>query len=259
MGLRKAILFGCTHHPLHDPEAIAWVLDLIRAEKPDDIGYLGDGIEGNAASKWEDATEEANPLEAEFNSHNAFLTELRKAAPKAKRYFCAGNHDTNLLKPGRIDKRIRSLCDWANPKNQPEWEKGHWTLQREYNKSRARGCLWLSPQVCLSHSWATTDAKADVEAMYFLANSPFGLYVGAHTHRPQDKRQVVFRTLPMSRWHMNTGCLRDMNPGYMERNAKWNWGQAAVVVEYSPLKSPRMCREWDAELRTFRMYDDIAA
>jgi hypothetical protein len=254
---RKAVLFGCTHHPLQDPAAIGWVLDLIAAEKPDDIGYLGDGIEGNAASRWDDAVEMDIALEREFDTHNAFLAEIRKAAPKARRYYCAGNHDGNLLKGGRIDKRLRSLCDWSNPKNQPEWREGEWTLKKTHRLSRKDGCLWLGPQVCLAHGWATAAPKIDREAMYFLANAPFGLYATAHTHQPRERQQVRFGSLPMNRWHLNVGCLRDMDPEYMERCEKWNWGQAAAVVEYVPLKSPRMCREWDADLRVFRMYDDL--
>jgi hypothetical protein len=253
----KFLAFGCLHAPLHDPEAVAWCLERIAKERPDEIAFLGDGLEANAASRWPDAIELNLALEQEFDALNAFLADVRKAAPRARRVYRAGNHDLNLLGKGRIDPRVRSLCDWKSHKNIPEW--AHWEVGADYNLSRHRGCSWLGPQICLAHGFGTTDAKVNREAMYFLANAPFGLYLTAHTHRPEDKRQVRMGSLPMSRWTMNVGTLRNMEPDYMERCEKWNWGQAIVVGERMPLKSPRMTREWDAHLEVFRMYDDLAA
>jgi hypothetical protein len=238
---------------VHDRDAIAWVLDRVEREKPDVVALLGDGIEGNAASQWADAKEMNIPLKREFDSLNGFIKRLRERAPKAKRLYTAGNHCTNLMREARIDQRLRSLCDWADLKNVPEWE--HWSLLKTYNYCRGRGSLWLGPQICFSHGYETTAPKINREAMYFTKNSPFSLYIHAHTHRPHEPRMVMLGDLPMDRWYANVGTLRDMNPAYMERKPKWNWGQAMIVGEVMPLKSPRMSREWDARLEVYRMYD----
>jgi predicted phosphodiesterase len=254
---QKFVAFGCSHHPLHDPSATAWVVETVAKERPDVVAFLGDGLEANAASQWDDAKELAIALGDEYESLNAFLADLRKAAPKARRIYRAGNHEDNIVRAGRLDPRIRGLCDWRNPRNLPELSG--WNASASYNYSRRHGCTWLGPQICLAHGFETTNANCEVEAMYFLRNSPYSLYACAHTHRPTPVTPIVWKSLPMDRWHANVGCLRNLEPGYMERKRKWAWGHAMLVGEYKPLKSPRMCREWDAEVRVLRMYDGEAA
>ncbi len=253
---QKIVAFGCTHHPLHDPAAIDFLLDTVVKEKPDVIVHLGDGIEANAASQWDDAKELAIDLGAEYDASNAFLADLRKAAPRARRKYLSGNHESNVTRAGRLDKRIRTICNWSNPRNQPELE--NWEVGKDYNYSHRLGSFWLGP-ICFSHGYETTTTQQEVEAIYFTRNWPYSLYVSAHTHRPARVDEIMFRnTLPMSRWRCNVGCLRDMNPSYMERNRKWAWGQGVFVGEAKPLKSPRLSKEWDGEIRVFKMYDEAA-
>lgn len=251
---KTALFFGCPHMPLHDKAATDWCAERIGKIQPDYVCGLGDWVEANASSRWPDAEELNIALESEFDTLNEWLVRIRKAAPKAKRYARAGNHDANILGKGRIDQRVRSLCNWASKKNVPEWE--HWTVDPRYLFSREQGCTWLGPQLCWSHGYETTPARVQREAMYFTKNAPYAIYIAAHTHRPHDATEVKFGDLPMSRWHLNVGCLRDMEPDYMARKPKWNWGHAISVVEFKPLKSPRMCREWDARLEVLRFYDD---
>lgn len=252
----KFVAFGCPHFPLQDDVAIAWLIDTIVREKPSVIAHLGDGIEANAASQWDDAKELALALADEYEAHDAFLAQIRKAAPRARLIVRAGNHESNITRAGRLDPRIRSLCDWRSPKNQPELK--HWSVGGEYKYCRTSGASWITPQVCVSHGYETSKSGLDVEAFYFLKNNPFSLYVSAHTHRPRPVAEIIWKgDLPMDRWTANVGTLRDMDSAtFMDRNRRWGWGQACVVGEAMPLKSPRMSKEWSAETRVFRMYDD---
>lgn len=258
---RKAVIFGCTHVPHHCEDYKSWLLSLIDAERPDDIVHLGDLFEGDAASRWKHAEEEGDhPLEDEFASANQYLGDIRKHARGARLRFVRGNHDVNLTGRGRIPADVRSLCDPFRKGNVPELE--HWLAPTEYICCRKRGSLALSPQIVLSHGFATSPREIEREAVYMTANRPNALYVTAHTHRPQPVTQITLgagtKALPLSAWSANVGTGRDIvNTDYMDRQARWNWGQAAMVCEYSPLKSPRVTsREWGAEVRVFRMYDD---
>lgn len=248
----KFIAFGCTHAPLQDEAACERMLEIIAREQPGLVVHLGDGIESNAASQWDDAKEQDIPLEKEFDALNALLARVRKAAPRADRRYIAGNHESNVTRMGRIDKRLRSLIDWRNTKSIPELS--HWTVTPHYHYSRHRGSYWFGP-ICFSHGYETTDSQAEVEAMYFLKNWPHSLYVCAHTHRPQPVRQIVWRGLAMDRWMCNAGCLRDLDPLYMERKRKWAWGHGVVVGEAMPLKSPRQAKEWEARVEVIGMFD----
>jgi hypothetical protein len=254
----KAIIFGCTHMPFHDGAAIDWLLSRIAKERPDHVAFIGDALEGNAASRWPDAIELNVSLEAEFTALNTFLADVRKASPKSERRFLAGNHDNNLLGKGRIDQRVRSLCDWKSEKNVPEWKAGQWKITPDYAFCRSRGAGWLGQQICVSHGYETTATRMDREALYYTATSPNSLYISAHTHRVEHPKQVAWGDLPMGRWRANVGCLRDLKPGYMERKATWNWSHGLVFVEFTPLKSPRMHREWEARTEIFKMYDEWA-
>jgi predicted phosphodiesterase len=253
----KLAAFSCTHFPLNDPAATDWVIERVAKEKPDVIAHLGDGIEANAASQWGDAKELAIDLDAEYAAQNEFLAALRKAAPKARRIFRPGNHELNVMAAGRIDPRIRKICDWASPKNIPEWE--HWQVERTYNYCRDLGCTQLGP-IFLSHGFETTPGQLATQAMYFLKNWPFALLLTGHTHRPQRIAEVKWQNnLPLNRFYGDVGCLRDLRPTYMDRKRKWGWGHAMFLGEFVELKSPRMAKEWGGEVEILRLYDDRAA
>ncbi len=232
-------------------------MDRVAKFKPDDLVHLGDGIEANAASQWDDAKELAIGLDAEYAAHDSFLAELRKAAPNARRIYRAGNHEANVVRAGRLDPRIRKTCDWKSLKNQPELK--HWEVAGAYDYSRHLGCTQLGP-IFLAHGFETTPTALPKQAMYFTKNWPFGLLLTAHTHRPARVVEVKFANdLPLNRYFADVGCLRDLNPTYMERKRKWSWGHGFFEGEYVPLKSPRMCKEWDGDVKVLRLYDDRAA
>jgi predicted phosphodiesterase len=252
----RLIAFGCPHFPLNDPCATEALIEEVVRVKPDVLAHLGDGIEANAASQWDDAKELAIELDAEYEAHNAFLERLRKAAPKARRIYRPGNHEANVVRAGRLDKRIRRTCDWRNAKNQSELE--HWEVAPEYNYSRQHGATQLG-QIWLSHGFETTATQLARQALYFTRNCPFGLLLTAHTHRPAKVREVCYGDLPLNRYYGDVGCLRDLEPEYMKRNRKWGWGHAWFVGDFMELHSPRMSKEWDGEVKIVRMYDERVA
>jgi predicted phosphodiesterase len=256
MRSEKFIAFSCPHAPLHDPDAVAWAVDRIAKYKPDHVVCLGDGIEANSASQWPDARELAIDLKEEYDALDNILADIRKAAPNARRRYLAGNHETNVMRAGRLDPRIRSICDWRSLKNVPELE--HWQVHGEYNYSRHRGCVWLG-QVAFSHGYECSESQIRTEALYFLKNQPYSLYCHGHTHRPTPVTEIKINSLGMDRFYVNPGCLRNLEPDYMTRKRKWAWGNGLIQGEAVPVKSPRQCREWSAELLTLRMYDGAAA
>jgi predicted phosphodiesterase len=253
---QKAIIFGCLHAPFHDESAVEWLLGRINKVQPDYVAFIGDALEANAASRWPDAVELNLSLETEFKALNTFLENVRKACPKSKRIFMAGNHDNNLLGTGRIDPRVRSLCDWKRKENVPSWES--WKIHPHYEYCRRRGSLQLGQQIILSHGYETSATRMDRECLYMSAGQPSSLYVTAHTHRSEHPKMVTWGDLPMNRWRANVGCLRDLKPQYMARKSTWNWSHALVNVEFMPLKSPRQHKEWSANTEVFKTYDEWA-
>jgi predicted phosphodiesterase len=245
------LAFSCTHCPLQDDEAVAWVLGHIAKRKPDVVIHLGDGHEGDAASRWND--EALHDLMAEYEAHNRLLASIRKAAPNNSRLvFLQGNHDANILARDRLDPRVRELLDWR--RHEPELE--HWDTKAEYEYDRKRGCFRIG-QVCFAHGYDVSDAGIRREALYFARE--FGLYVHGHTHRPTPEgppgQLCATTNTPLNWWRANPGCLRELKPDYVKRKNTQLWGQGIVVGSATPLKSPRARKCWEAETIIFRDYD----
>ncbi len=247
------IAFGCVHAPLHDPEAIDWLIGQIKEEKPDYIIHLGDGFEADSASRW--PSEYNFTLADEFIEHDKILLRIRKASPKSKKVFIEGNHDNNLIALNRIDKKLRGLCDYRIHQLNKELV-AHWEMPTIYNNCRRRG-VWRLGEVAFAHGYACGVKGGENEACR-MANE-YGLYVRAHTHRPTNGVVRAMKTgkIPLRYWYANAGTLRGLDPDYMKRNSKELWGQACVVGQCQPIKSPRREKTWEAEVRIFRMFDEV--
>ncbi len=244
--------FSCPHCPLQDKKAVDWMLGRIEKEQPDVVVHLGDGHEADSASRW--PSEYDWSLEDEFNEHNKFLVSVRKVTPKSRHVFLPGNHDANLQEIGRIDKRIRSQCNYRDAKNEPELAE-HWEHPCEYVYDRRRGVFRIGP-VAFAHGYECGGNGDEFQAI--LLGVPYGLFIAGHTHRPTPTLMRARRTVavPLPYWYLNAGCLRDLKPTYMKRKRSHLWGQGLVLGEAMETKSPRMSRAWDARVEIFRMGDD---
>ena len=244
------LAFSCPHCPLQDDEAVEWLLEQIKEHRPDTIVHLGDGHEADAASKFQN--EYDFTLRDEYEAHNNFLSQVRKASPSSRRVFLPGNHDNNLLKWARLDKDIRDLCDYH------EWEPElkHWEEPCQYING-PRGVFRIG-QVSFFHGY---QAGASADAMQSVRlGLPYGLTVSGHTHSPvdvtQDKRSVSVLN-PF--WYANAGTLRDIdNVPWMDDKDRQRWGQAVVVGESETWRYEQSLMPqkplWEAKTIVRRMY-----
>jgi len=250
------LALSCTHCPHHDPVAIDWAVDRVREYKPDVIVHLGDGVEADAASRWDD--ESVHSLLDEYAALDIVLHRLRTASPHASCHFLRGNHDANVMAPNRLDPRIREL---VNP-NLHIKEFKHWNTRAEYEYDRKRGCFRIG-QVCFSHGYETSASGVRREALYFLTGHQYGLYIHGHTHRstpagPPVQLQATANTL-LPYWRANAGTLRMLKANFLKRQNTALHSQAVVVGSALPIKSPRAQQCWDAETVVFRGYDEWRA
>ena len=248
----KWLAFSCPHCPLEDKAAVDWLLGRISDEKPDVIVHLGDGHEADSASRW--PSEYDFTLDDELESHNNFLKRVREAHPKSRRVFLPGNHESNLGEIGRIDRRLRTLCDYRSAKNEPELA-AHWEQPCDYVYDRRRGVFRIG-QVAFCHGFECGQSSDEFQSI--LLGVPFGLFVSGHTHRPtpQIGRARRSSAVPLPYWYANAGCLRTLKPAYMARKRSHSWGQGIVIGEAVPTKSPRMSRQWDARVEIFKLSDE---
>lgn len=259
----RAVAGSCIHAPDHDEEAIDWFIEQIEEFKPHVVIKLGDDLEADGASRW--PSEASHTLIDEYAALDKIDARIIAASPDAHHVRLMGNHCFNILDQGRVNPKLRELCDWRIPQYsrsgvQVNENSLKWKVVSTYDFCRRRGVFRLG-QVTFGHGWLT-GAKADLDHSILLG-TPYGLFVGGHSHTPthvEQGRRVS--KVPLPYWYANAGCLRGLDPEYMRRNNAFNWGHGCVVVEADircgPAKSPRMSRQWTAETRIKEMYADWA-
>jgi predicted phosphodiesterase len=249
----------CSHVPLHDEQALEWALGEIEDFQPDVLVHLGDLLEASAASKF--PKEDTWTLEDEYEGGNQYLEDLAgSVGKKTRKVFLPGNHDFNIRSYARLPKDVRSLLDYR--KHMPELENWEQPVE-EYVYDRNRGVFRLG-QVTFAHGFAAGVAADKNHAIDL--GMPYGLYVGGHTHQPKVVQQVMAnQTTPLPYWMSNAGTLREIwttADTWMRRKRRHLWGQAIVLGEVNTNWQSHTngmipsTREWDAETRIFRMYND---
>lgn len=241
--------FSCTHCPLQDQAAVDWALGILEAEQPDQVIHLGDLLEMDSASRW--PSEYDFDFEDECIAADALLASIRKVTPKSTHVFLEGNHDANLMEWGRIDRRLRSALRLEKHID----DLKHWKQPCRYVYDRVDGVYRIG-QVGFCHGYEAGQNADEFQSI--LMGSYHGLLVLGHTHRPTPGIMRAKKTMavPLPYWYANVGALRGLKPHYMTRKRSHNWGQAMVIGEASPVKSPRMSREWSARVETFRISGD---
>lgn len=247
-----------THCPHHDRGYVPWFIEQIEQHKPQHIIFGGDGIDCNAASRW--PNEYSHTLSSECDAFVAdVLVPVRKAAPPGcKLVWIYGNHEDNSLRPNRIPKDLRDMVDiraYINEKHDHEADR--W-LHVPYKRHPIKGVYRIG-QASFLHSHETSDAGIKQQAVVMNNRDPFSVTIHGHTHRPTPHPvQIQLGKTRLPHWDIDIGCGIDFEQPmeYIERQRMDLWGQACVIGESVPLKSPRKAREWDAEVRIRKMASD---
>jgi predicted phosphodiesterase len=255
---------SCPHCPLACPEALEWLLELIEENDPDYFVLVGDLHEADAASKFE--SEYPFSLEQEFDASNDYLLAIRRAherkrkKPAGSRVFMFGNHDQNLLEWNRINRKLRGICDFTGKvrgtnqyKHIPELE--HWKLHKEYTFDQAG--VFRIGQVGFTHGFESARGSNEAQALILNRNHPNSLLIAGHSHKPIPVTQIYKGEIDLPYHYCNVGTMGPLKPRYMARKRTIGWGAACVIGEALETKSPRLTKNWDAELKVFRMARDL--
>ncbi len=246
MNTKKFVAFGCTHCPLQDEEAINWLIQNIQEYKPDYVIHLGDLFEAASASRWDN--EEDFTLLDEFVSANKLLKNIRENSGDSRYVLVPGNHDYNVLAINRIDKKLRGLCDWRKEHNVPELK--NWDIPCKYSYDRNVGVFRLG-QVTFAHGYEGNISADEMHSIFL--GVPYGLYVGAHTHKGLPIMQAMrTKAVKLPYWYTNVGCMRNLNPEWCNRKRTFDWTQGLVRGEVMVDSGATTCRArystaWEAE------------
>ncbi len=243
------------HAPFQNDEYLEKTYEIISKVKPQHVIIGGDLFDADGASKWNN--EEAHDLLEEYEIANKILENCHKAAPRgAKLIWLLGNHEDNVLQKGRIDRRLRRLCEWGRHMS----EAKNWQ-QVPYSREENKGCYRIGRQVTFIHGHvapehAESPSNSLVEQAIINNNAePFSLVICGHSHRPTELKRMRIAKTPLPHWWMVSGCLCQLNPprDWMARK-RWDlWGNGIVVGDVIPTHSSRKDKYWEVEPIIFEM------
>lgn len=94
--LQRILFISDVHCPYHDRAAVRLVLNVIRAFKPDILVSNGDFVDCFSVSQHSKSPQRVLGFQKEMELANGLLDQLDAAAPKARRIYLSGNHETRL-------------------------------------------------------------------------------------------------------------------------------------------------------------------
>ena len=239
----KWAAFGCLHLPVHCESYRQWRLDQIREHKPDYVICLGDQIDADGASRWENENDWT--LQTEYTWLAKDFREIEEAAPGAKLVWVQGNHDANLEEPGRISPKLRAASNWRY-NIETHWIADRWKIVPYGARERFR----LGPITFLHGAQIGINADRNNALLY---GTEWGLTIGVHTHKlNQIQRVVLPGAIPLNRWFVNCGTGADWDQmKYVNRLNIATWGRGMVIGDCAGADQRRaayMSRQWDAAL-----------
>jgi len=236
---KNFLAFGCVHRPMHDKESWAWLIETIEERQPSILINLGDYGDNACVSSWRNGEEQ--PLIDEYRSIEEGTTELNDVSPKSKKVLMLGNHDERILRPEfaklsdclDIKKHVRPLRKWK---------------VIEYQEDR--GHTYTFGQITCCHGFSVQLSTIKREAVDL--GVPYGLYIHAHTHKPEVPRKIMLTiSTSIPWWYANVGCLIDFAKAkkqYMKKKNDSHWGHALIYGWASTKRRHDGQRNWEAEL-----------
>lgn len=211
-----------SHAPLTDRSALDWVLSEVSDFKPDIIVHIGDGIEADAASRFDSDAD--HDLFAEFEYlRDEILRPLSTMGASRLVYLC-GNHEYNALEnPGRVDSRLQRLV-----RNDFDDATRGWLVKPYAADKRGRFAIG---QFIFRHG-AKAGVRADIQET-LLYGQDNALHIMGHTHRPKPVTRLELPgSTPTNKYYCNVGTICDWKRmSYARKINVQSWGAGVFLGE----------------------------
>jgi hypothetical protein len=226
------------------------VAAFIREYRPHYVIDGGDWLEASAPSVW--PNEDPWTLEDEFESCNEGDELLLDAAPDAEHWRVEGNHDFRIRAPNRFPKNIRDSLDYRT-----RLKHFHHFKFVPYN-FQTGNALRLG-QLTVIHGYRQGANGPKYDCLEFGVDN--GLFVSGDSHKPHAVRQVRVNTSGpyLPRFYANTGTLGPLNPTFMNKKSKQEWGRAFAYGEVRLGRRLRASRDWTCKVEILQAADGTVA
>ncbi len=221
----KAVLFGDTHIPSHDPSVLAIVTSVIRDIQPDLIVHMGDLLDCYAISTYDKDPTRKLDLQDEIDEGRRLLASLRMIAPQARIALLEGNHEDRLRRLlWRMPREAAALTRLTSFQQAMTWPAllGLEELGVEWIPTHEQSKVKLLPKFITKHGTLVRSQSAYTARVEHERYGKSG--ASGHTHR-----LGVYNACDHNGVHVwvETGCTCLANPEYAPDP---NWQQGFVVV-----------------------------
>lgn len=224
----KAVIYGDTHVPFHDPQAVKIVQAVAKDATPDVLLNVGDLVDCWSISRFDKDPTRKDSLQDNIDESRNHLHEMAQVAPKARRVLLEGNHENRL---GRL------ICSLEGahrelPKLRAFQAAMTWPVLLELDAigfewvpERAQSRTPILPKLLSKHGtvvrkWSGATAKGEWEK--YGASG-----VSGHTHR---LGQFLHRDHNGTASWIETGCTCLLDPPY---GTDFDWQQGCVVLTWN--------------------------
>ncbi|HSE45383.1 MAG TPA: metallophosphoesterase [Gemmatimonadales bacterium] len=228
----RAVVFGDSQIPFHDPACLAVVEAVIKDVQPHALVHVGDVIDAYEVSDYDKDPARLGTLQKDINATRAKLHQWAQLAPKARRVLLEGNHEDRLRRaiwriPGaahaitRLDDFQRAMC-WPSLLRLDEigWE---WIPTAEQSQAQ------ILPKLIVIHGHQVSGGTVVEGGMARKAIQKFGRSaILGHGHRASV---LARRDHNGQTFGIETGCtcLLDGQSYIVDPN----WQQAVTVIEWT--------------------------
>jgi len=209
------VVLGDLHCPYVDKAAFAVTLQVIQAIGPTAVVINGDAVDNYQLSRFAQDPERLTALQADLDSCQSCLREIRDAAPEATLFYTEGNHENRLTRLKCKLPELSSISSLTMPALL-SLDKLGITWVREHEPLLFGDWLIMHGNSVCSKGGATAQRMIDRYGCSGISN---------HVHRlAQVSRSVYGRQMT---WVEN-GCL--CNPEQMRYSDLFDWQQGFAVL-----------------------------
>jgi predicted phosphodiesterase len=199
------LLISDLHIPYHNIPAVTIALDYGKKEKVNTIFINGDLLDCHSISKFESDPKKRS-IKQEFDATREFLTQLRKAFPKASIYWLKGNHCIRWEK--FLYAKVREI-----------WDDDYFFLEERLQLNSVNVKILDDKVLVKAGKLSITHGHHIFKGAFTPVNPSRGAFLRAkqslivgHLHRPSHHPETDLDGKIISCW--STGCLCELRADY---------------------------------------------
>ncbi len=223
-----AVVYGDTHVPFEDKEAIRVLHGVIKDARPDIIVNVGDLVDAWQISRFDKDPARLDSLQDNIDTARTHLHQIAQLAPKARRVWLEGNHESRLGRAimgmggaAREFGKLRAFQQAMVWPNLMQSESIGWEFIPEREQSRTQ----VLPKIITKHGnvvrkWSGWSGKGEWEKYGRSGVSGHTHRLGWFVHRDHNGN---------SAW-AETGCTCLLEAPY---GVDFDWQQGFVVMTWN--------------------------